>query len=76
MSVKIIVCPPFIHWRVTWHSFVNFSYLRLPACYFVTGVSFLSIKTENKTLHAALGGVCMSIQLCGKHLYTYAHIQL
>ena len=74
MSVKIVVRPPFFlsfffQWRVTWHSFINCVYLHLPAC-FVTGFSFMLIKIEKKTLHAALSGSCMSIQLCGNRLYT------
>jgi hypothetical protein len=74
MSVKIVVRPSF-HWRITWRSFINCVYLHLPAC-FVTGFSFLLIKTDKKTLHAALSGLCMSIQLCDNRLYTYAHLYL
>jgi hypothetical protein len=78
MSVKIIVRPPFIQWRVTWHSFINCIYLRLPACYFVTGFSFLLVKTEQETLNAALSDLGMSIQLCGNRLYSYtsSHLEL
>jgi len=39
----------------------------------------MSIEIEKKkknTLHVALGGLCMSIQLCGNRLYTYAHLYL
>jgi hypothetical protein len=71
MSVKIVVRPPFVQWRVTLHSFINCVYLHLPACHFATGVSFLLIKTEQETLNAAVSGLGMSIQLCGNRLYSY-----
>jgi hypothetical protein len=74
MSVKITVRPLFIHWPVTWHSFINYVHLRLRACYFVTGVSFLLVKTEQETLNAALSGLGMSIQLCGNCTRTHPHI--